>query len=240
MTAINREQIFTLVELQKIETEKKTVQSVLDQVEKKVEQLDRELKSISDEMAADQAKLKEIRERYQELEEKVRTDDILIQKIEAKRRAVQTEREYQSLMKEEDQLKTLKSQLEDEMIACMDQIETIEKGLGQKESDYGEISGRVEDEKQTIRQEAQESEERHRLLSHKWDEVAARTQPALLKTFKQIKVHTPMGDAVVPVRNAVCYGCHMNIPPQMYNELQRFDSLKLCPFCNRILYWDNG
>jgi len=32
----------------------------------------------------------------------------------------------------------------------------------------------------------------------------------------------------------------MNIPPQMYNELQRYDSLKLCPFCNRILYWDKS
>jgi predicted nucleic acid-binding Zn-ribbon protein len=31
----------------------------------------------------------------------------------------------------------------------------------------------------------------------------------------------------------------MNIPPQMYNELHRFDSLKNCPHCQRIIYWLN-
>jgi uncharacterized protein len=29
----------------------------------------------------------------------------------------------------------------------------------------------------------------------------------------------------------------MNIPPQMYNELQRSDILMFCPHCQRIVYW---
>ena len=31
----------------------------------------------------------------------------------------------------------------------------------------------------------------------------------------------------------------MNIPPQMYNELQRTLELMTCPFCSRIIYWDS-
>ncbi|MEE9535799.1 MAG: C4-type zinc ribbon domain-containing protein, partial [Desulfobacterales bacterium] len=35
---------------------------------------------------------------------------------------------------------------------------------------------------------------------------------------------------------AVCQGCNVNIPPQLYNELQRFDTLMFCPHCQRIIY----
>jgi hypothetical protein len=43
--------------------------------------------------------------------------------------------------------------------------------------------------------------------------------------------------AVAPVQQAICMGCHMNIPAQLFNELQRFDELRFCPHCHRIIYW---
>jgi hypothetical protein len=44
---------------------------------------------------------------------------------------------------------------------------------------------------------------------------------------------------IIAVIDAVCQGCHMNIPPQMYNELQRGDNLTKCPMCQRLIYWKN-
>ena len=46
--------------------------------------------------------------------------------------------------------------------------------------------------------------------------------------------------AIVPVEKAVCQGCHLNIPPQMYNELHRCDHLEFCPHCQRIIYCKDG
>lgn len=45
------------------------------------------------------------------------------------------------------------------------------------------------------------------------------------------------GTAVVEVRNGTCLGCHMNLPPQFFNELQRTREVRLCPSCHRILFW---
>jgi hypothetical protein len=45
------------------------------------------------------------------------------------------------------------------------------------------------------------------------------------------------GLAVVAVKDGTCRGCNMRIPPQLYNVLQRGNSLELCPTCNRIIYW---
>jgi predicted nucleic acid-binding Zn-ribbon protein len=45
--------------------------------------------------------------------------------------------------------------------------------------------------------------------------------------------------AVVSVWKEVCNGCHMNLPPQLYIELQKSFELHSCPNCNRIIYWYN-
>jgi predicted nucleic acid-binding Zn-ribbon protein len=43
----------------------------------------------------------------------------------------------------------------------------------------------------------------------------------------------------VAVKNGTCQGCNMNIPPQLYNVLQRGVSIEICPSCSRIIYWED-
>jgi len=45
------------------------------------------------------------------------------------------------------------------------------------------------------------------------------------------------GVAVVAVRGGTCQGCHMNVPPQLFNLIQRNEQLILCPNCQRMLFW---
>ena len=45
------------------------------------------------------------------------------------------------------------------------------------------------------------------------------------------------GVAVVAVRGGTCQGCHMHVPPQLYNLIQRNEQLILCPNCQRMLFW---
>ena len=73
------------------------------------------------------------------------------------------------------------------------------------------------------------------IVEAEWEKVSAEIEPELMKTY--ITIRENRGTAVAGVNDAVCQGCHLNIPPQMYNELQRCDSLKFCPHCQRIIYW---
>jgi hypothetical protein len=45
---------------------------------------------------------------------------------------------------------------------------------------------------------------------------------------------------MVSARNETCQGCFVNVPPQMFIEVQKNNSLVRCPNCNRILYWDGN
>ena len=239
MTAMTRAQMETLLSLQEIEIEKLAVQKILDTVAAKIAALDKEINDLSRAIQKDREALEALQARHSDFEEQIRVNTALIGKIEAKRRSVKTNREYESLLKEEEQLRTRKSQVEDEMLECMTEIESLTQKIKEREEDYRQLDDQITSDKQAVTEEASESEGRYEDLSRQVEAVAADLTPELLKTFGKIKKMCPDGKPLAPVRKAVCMGCHMNIPPQMYNEVQRFDSLKLCPFCNRILYWDN-
>jgi predicted nucleic acid-binding Zn-ribbon protein len=46
------------------------------------------------------------------------------------------------------------------------------------------------------------------------------------------------GFAVVPAQRGVCMGCNMALPPQLFNTLQRGESIEYCPSCHRIVYFE--
>ncbi len=240
MTAITQAQFEMLISLQNIEFDKIEVQRTLNAVAARVSELESELNAFAEEVEREKQALQASKALYADYDEQIQTNDTLITKIEAKRRSVKTEREYQSLIKEEEQLRTRKAQIEEEMIVCMDQMETLEGTIAAKETELTQIREQVEADIQSVREEASTSESRHAELSREWEQMAAEVDRRLLDKFIKVKKQTPDGRALAPVKKAICLACHMNIPPQMYNELQRFDSLKLCPFCFRILYWDNS
>ena len=68
------------------------------------------------------------------------------------------------------------------------------------------------------------------------DKVAAGIRPDYLKRYGAIRMRR--GLAVATVRNGTCLGCNMNVPPQLYNTLQRGNTLETCPYCHRIIYWE--
>ena len=45
------------------------------------------------------------------------------------------------------------------------------------------------------------------------------------------------GVAIAGVTKGLCTACHMNLPPQFFNELMKTDQLLTCPNCHRIIYW---
>ena len=240
MTVINQAQFEMLISLQAIEFNRIEVQKTLDAVAAKVADLENELQAQRDLVEQEKQALRTAQAAYADFEEQIQTNEVLIAKSEEKRRSVKTEREYQLMLKEEEQLRARKSQIEEDMIACMEKIETTTEAIAVREAELAQVREQIESDIQTVRQEASASELRQGELSRDWEQMAADIDTKLLAKFIKVKQQTADGRALAPAKNAICMACHMNIPPQMYNELQRFNSLQLCPFCFRILYWDKS
>lgn len=231
-----KEKLKTLIELQRLESEAAHIKLKLSRVDGLLEALDAGVAESESGLHEIQARLNELQKQYRLHESDIQTNQARIKKSREKLGSVKNNKEYQSILKEIEDMQAKNSLIEDEVIAILEQIETIEQAIQDHRVETEKVKSRNDIEKKTIEQDAAQNREKLAQLELEIEKITSQVEPALLKKYRLIKEQT-RGVAIVAVRDAVCQGCNLNIPPQMYNDLQRFEALKVCPFCQRIIYW---
>ncbi len=231
-----REQIEVLVKLQQIETETVQIKSALNDVSKRLEDLDSEVKIFEQTIEEQEHIINDLKKQYRDYESNIQLNLEKEQKVQAKLRSVKNNKEYQALLKEIEDVRGKNSEIEDKMIEFLDQMDITEKIIATKKDEYINIFEHAKSEKESIKQNAEARKKRLAELDMESAEVSRLVDPEFLKRYLIIKEQDPGELAVVPVKDAVCHGCNVNIPPQLYNELFRCDSLRFCPNCQRIIY----
>jgi predicted nucleic acid-binding Zn-ribbon protein len=170
-----------------------------------------------------------IDQEIQELEEK-------IEKSALKLSLIRSNKEYKAALKEIEDLEHVKFQTEDKAIQVMEEMEDLEKICSENKEKEAELRKAFERDKEEIERELEALEEELQILNTKRETFAHAIDQDLLRKYLFLKDHKE-GQAISPVLGGVCQICHMNIPPQKFNELIRGDSLMTCTNCNRIIYW---
>jgi predicted nucleic acid-binding Zn-ribbon protein len=237
MPGITKESIDTLVKIQKIDIETEKLKTLVADVPLRISNLEQQLETFTREIENDQASIGEFNKQYRTYESELQLNQSKIKKSEEKLRSVKTNKEYQSSLKEIDDLKAVRSKIEDEMLEFLEKIEAADKNLQARRQQYQELVDETNQKKAAMQRDAEQNEKRLVELQSERDATAARLDDDLLELFNRVKAKQSNGVAIAEVKNAVCLGCNMNIPPQIYNELQRRDSLKYCPSCERIIFW---
>jgi len=233
-----KEQIDNLVKLQGIETERNEIRFILSNVTQRSDSLSCRLNEFEQTMKDEKLRFNELKKSYGLYQSDVEMNISRLKKSQEKLTSIKTNKEYQSLLKEIEDVKKINSQIEDQMLECLEQMDDIERILADRNNEYEKFSEQVNKEKLTIVHETEKNNKRLAELDTEWKKFSGKIDPHLLKTYLMVRDKAG-GIAVAPVKDAVCHVCNMNIPAQMYNELQRCDSLKFCPSCQRIIYWKN-
>jgi len=231
-----KEQLDILVKLQKIETEAAGIRSMTDGISEKLNALDAKSNRLEKKMARENTSLDDMRKTYRSHESDVKTNFAEIGKKQGNLAGVKTNREYQALLKEIQELKKKTSQLEDDMLKHLDSIEKAEKNVVTKNNEFEQLKENLREEKESIRKDAEQGEKNLDRLNEERDLLSKKVPPGLLKRFLMIRELKGMG--IAAVTDFICQGCNMNIPPQLYNELHHCNSLQFCPHCERIIYWE--
>ena len=239
MTELTKNDIAALVKLQHIDLETGKIKAYLRDLPVQINSLDQKLEEFTRKVEDDAEFIAELNKKYRTYESDIQLNVGKIEKSQEKLRSVKTNKEYQSSLKEIDDIKAINSKLEDEMLEFLEQIEAAERSLNENKQLYSRIVDELEDEKKSLVQAAELSEKKLARLQSERDAVVADLGVGLMGIYKYQSMKQGDRIAIVDVKNEVCQGCHMNIPPQMYNELQREVSLKYCPSCERIIYWQD-
>ncbi len=224
-----------LVKLQVAETEIVRLREVLDKTEAEKIKLSSQLKSFGKAFEKNQEKLSSIQKSCRDIENEIQVVDQRIIKSNENLRMVKTNKEYQVLLREVDDNRKRKDGLETELLEYLDEVEEIETIVQESDAEYTALKDKIETEQQQIEEQSTDDKEMLEEYLNKQSEIGETLDSSLMRRFLKISKMN-QGLAVVQVQNEVCLGCYMNIPPQLYIEVQRGNSLISCPQCSRILY----
>ena len=233
------EQLRLLVELQKVD-------AVIWDMKRKREDSPKHLSELQAGLDAIKADLDQSTVELEELKKERRTKESFLQaeiervhKSEGKLKDIKTQKEYQALLKEVEQGKKLNASREDDILKLIADIEDREKIASEKketirikEEEYLKVKENLEGELAKIDAEYDGKKK-------EWDGIAKSIKPNVLKMYQRVSERRN-SSSVVPAKNGACGGCHMNLPPQLYNQIQKGQELIQCPACHRILYWDGS
>ena len=74
-------------------------------------------------------------------------------------------------------------------------------------------------------------------LEKKQAEIIPGIDPEIVYKFERI-IKSKQGKGIVAVKGNVCDGCHMILPAQFANMVHSGDSIVFCPYCSRIIYYE--
>ena len=189
-----------------------------------------------------QALIEELKEKIEaaetqrrEIEAQLADELSRIKERQSKMMQVQTNREYQSLLKEiEDGKKSIKEK-EEEIVRIMEAGEANAKIMAEQENLIKEEKKALAEESTQFKKHAGEIEGKKAKIVAKRDAMAKDIKTSALRKYDMLRTRRN-GKAVVSVVNGICQGCFMSIPPQQFNDILKGDRILNCPTCQRILY----
>ena len=150
-----QEQIKILIEVEGVELAMIQTDRNIDALNSEAASLDRTIEDCRAGVAAEKEALAEIKKDYRELESEARINSDMIAKSNAKLREVKTNKEYQLILKEIEDIKKRNGSIEDRMLEQLEAIETAEASVMAKESELVEIVESCRRKKEALAAEAQ-------------------------------------------------------------------------------------
>jgi predicted nucleic acid-binding Zn-ribbon protein len=222
----------------------------VQEIDKVIQEVTQELTKLPEELKAGEATLEELKAahaaRLQELED-----------LKAQRRDTETEMadmeesiknsrqrlmeiksniEYKAMLKEIAFKEDQRDQRETRLLQFMELMETQNRLIAEQLQQMEELEATLIQQRQEVAVEVKKLQQEMGELEERRKKVRKTVPAPLMKRYEFIRQRRN-SSAICPVHEGVCLGCHMNILPQQFIDLQKGLEILQCPHCQRILYW---
>jgi hypothetical protein len=230
-------QLELLWELQKIDLELKGIKEEKDRYPKEMKKLDERQKIEKERIQKEKEKIESLEKTRRQKEGDLNLEQEKIKKAEGRMSEVKTNKEYQAMLSEVDAIKQANSRIEEEILQVMDEIDELKKDLSKREKEVGVTVEKIEAERGQLKEKMVYDDKIWNEQLERREVLSKQIESKLFKLYNTLK-EKRQGVGVVNAKNETCQGCFVNVPPQMFIEVQKNNALIRCPNCNRILYWD--
>jgi uncharacterized protein len=231
-----RAQIEALAALQRVDQSLRENTQALQAGESRVAALEQAVHAHETAVAAIETELAGLATRQRDLEGRLAAAETKMKDRRMRITRIRNDKELGLAKREVDLLKEETGGLEVELIAVLEQVDVVTKRFEAAQAELASLATARDSEATQLRDTigrlgAEIERDRGRR-----GELVEAVDGDLRRRYEMIFSRRG-GVAVVPVRGGTCQGCHMNVPPQLFNLIQRNEQLILCPNCQRMLFW---
>ena len=230
-----QKQLQLLRDLQELDTEKKVIeverQTGLDEkqaLNAELERLQEMVDSLADEMGA-------LEIEKSELANAMALEQQNIERSEGRLPQIKTQKEYIAVLKEVDTAKKLAKELQDQIDAKNEALTSLSSEKAEKDDEFAQANeqanGRCAEIDASLVSVIEQLDEMERQRKALLQDL-----PTKLRKRYELLMSRRGGVAVVEARGGACLGCHMHLPPQLFNSLFVVKEIQTCPHCNRLLF----
>lgn len=160
-----------------------------------------------------------------------------------------THREYEALEKQITEAKLLEEQVRKDLQKEEKDLAELNEHLKNTEESIKFNESELNSSRESLNKELSSYDNKLAKLKVEEDKVTkninniySKEENAELKAqeilFKFQRIIQRNSEGIVSVRNGVCSGCHMILPANFANEVREGEDINFCPYCSRILYYE--
>lgn len=158
------------------------------------------------------------------------------EKYESQIPLIKTQREYEAITSEIAQIDEKLQHFDEVEQEASTQIESLNSEVEQQRSMLEELAELIGEKEKEVTEAVKNKEKDLKACLKGRDAMAKGLDEEIIYKFEKI-VKNKEGLGIVSVKNNVCMGCNMLLPPQFVNDVRREEKIIFCPNCSRILYY---
>lgn len=225
-----------LIELQKIDSKIASIEGVIKNTPSQIKAVQEKYEKAIAGYDSIKTALDENKKTYLALEAELNEKKSNLMNSQNKLSSVQNTKEYESVIRELDTLKKNIADDETKLKEMMNLDFKYEAELSKMvelkdslEKEIAEVSSTKADEDKELHDELAK-------LMQEREEHASKIKKSTLMKYDRVRAHRH-NIGIASVKDEVCNGCYMHIPPQLYVEVKKDLEVHTCPHCQRILYY---
>ena len=224
-----------LYDLQLIDSRIDEIKNLRGELPLEVEDLENEIAGLNTKFEKVKAEVQENEQGITDQKQTIETAKELLKKYEEKLKNVRNNREYNSIVKEQE-YQDLESQLAEKKIkefkAFIDRKQEAITSVTEKLEERNAHLKAKKEELDNILKETQKEED---LLQKKSAEFETKIEERLITAYKRIRGSVRNGLAIVPVERGASGGSYFTIPPQIQLEILSRNKIIMDEHSGRIL-----
>lgn len=230
-----------LKELQDVLSEKYEIQKQIEEAPKRLTSQDELLARLKKEYIVKNASYEEVKEKVKKLKDDLASAEASRESGEKGMDNITTHREYEALDKQISEATEKEAEIRKELQKEEKYFAELDESLKSDESMIKAQEDDLNAGKDSLSKEMDKYKTQLSKLQKKEDGIVPNVNeydPEIVYKFQRIIQRNSQG--IVAVKNGVCEGCHMILPAQFANEVRKGEKILFCPYCSRILFYQES